>query len=118
MKEKDRERKTRIKRWTYTPTMSDNTADHYYRYSRRKRETNNIQRQTMNQNISENWYRHTARKRNKEIRMKRRTYTRKIKKERYYSAITRWAASLFTYMQREKKRERNVDRETFLYTYN
>ena len=35
--------------------------------------------------------------------MKLRTYTRKIKKKKYYSAITRWAASLFTYMQRERE---------------
>ena len=63
----------------------------------------------MNQNISENWYRHSARKGKKEIRMKRRTYTRKIKKEKFYSAITRWAASLFTYIHLSKR-----ERETWI----
>ena len=42
--ERKRKRETRIKRWTYTRTMSDNIADHHYRYSERKRETNTIQR--------------------------------------------------------------------------
>ena len=41
--ERERKRETRIKRWTYTRTMSDNIADHYYRYSRKKSETNKIQ---------------------------------------------------------------------------
>ena len=78
--------------------------------------TKDVYGHTMNQNISENWYRHSARKRKKEMRMKRRSYTGKIKKEKFYSTITRWVASLFTYTQREK--EKNVDRETYLYLYN
>ena len=35
----------------------------------------------MSQNISENWYRHSALKTKKEMPIKRRTYTRKLKKE-------------------------------------
>ena len=67
--------------------MSDNIADHYYRCSRRreKRETNKIQRclWTYNESkLSEKWYRHSARKKKKEIGIKRRTYTRKIKKDK------------------------------------
>ena len=43
-REKERERETRIKRRKYTPTMSDNTAEHYNRYAERKRKINTIKR--------------------------------------------------------------------------
>ena len=80
--ERERKRETRIKRWTYTRIMSDNVADHYYRYSRRR------EKQTRSRDV----YGHTMRqsypktstdiqRERKEIGIKRRTHTRKIKKE-------------------------------------
>ena len=93
--------------------MSDNIADRYYRYSRRKRETNKNKRRIWTYNESKYIRKlvQTFSAKEKEIRMKRHSYTRKIIKEKFYSAITRWAASLFTYMQREKEREKRGSRD-------
>ena len=76
---KDRQR--RMKRCTYTPTMSNEIAWHCYIHLETKRE--------------------------KEIQIKRRTYTRRITD-----------SILDTETDRAKERERNADQDTYLFTYN